>query len=158
LLELYLSCLCLEHFDPSLQCLIEIVLASCHLKNYFVITYLLEDEQELSLGMLIRRKRIYNFLCSMLVLHQFLYVLLMLRCTFIHFVAPTYYQDATVLLPYFLLFCISEKLYIKYSRNWTKQNPKSMFFCNEDRVQRGVEEVAQGTQTSPTRSLALARA
>jgi hypothetical protein len=36
---------------------------ACHLKNYsFVITYLLEDEQELSLGMLIRCKRIYNFL------------------------------------------------------------------------------------------------
>jgi hypothetical protein len=33
---------------------------ACHLKNYsFVITYLLEDEQELSLGM--RLKRIYNF-------------------------------------------------------------------------------------------------
>ena len=27
----------------------------------FVINYLLEDEQELSLGMLIRPKRIYNF-------------------------------------------------------------------------------------------------
>jgi hypothetical protein len=28
-------------------------LGACHLKNYcFVITYLLEDEQELSLGML----------------------------------------------------------------------------------------------------------
>ena len=65
LLELYLSCLCLEYFDLSLQCfyitLIKIVLASCHLKNYFVITYLLKDEQELSLGMLIRCKRIYNF-------------------------------------------------------------------------------------------------
>ena len=35
--------------------LIKIVLAQCHIKNYcFVITYLLEDEQELSLGMLIR--------------------------------------------------------------------------------------------------------
>jgi hypothetical protein len=32
--------------------LIKIVLVACHLKNYFVITYLLEDEQELSLGML----------------------------------------------------------------------------------------------------------
>ena len=29
-------------------------------KIIFVITYLLEDEQELSLGMLIRCKRIYN--------------------------------------------------------------------------------------------------
>jgi hypothetical protein len=35
--------------------LIKIVLAACHLKNYIVfIVYLLEDEQELSLGMLIR--------------------------------------------------------------------------------------------------------
>jgi hypothetical protein len=33
--------------------LIKIVLGACHLKSYyFVITYLLEDEQELSLGML----------------------------------------------------------------------------------------------------------
>jgi hypothetical protein len=37
----------------------------------FVITYLLEDEEELSLGMLIRLKRIYNFLCSMLVYTPF---------------------------------------------------------------------------------------
>jgi hypothetical protein len=33
--------------------LIKIVLATCHLKNYFfVIPYLLEDKQELSSGML----------------------------------------------------------------------------------------------------------
>jgi hypothetical protein len=33
--------------------LIKIVLGACYLKKYyFVITYLLEDEQELSLGML----------------------------------------------------------------------------------------------------------
>ena len=83
----------LEYLDPSSQCftcLIKIVLASCHLKNYFVITYLLEDEQELSLGMLIRLKRIYNFWCSMLVLHQFIYVFLTLRCTFTWFPALTY--------------------------------------------------------------------
>ena len=45
----------LEYLDPNWQCftyLIKIVLASRHLKNYFVITYLLENEQELSLGML----------------------------------------------------------------------------------------------------------
>jgi hypothetical protein len=35
---------------------------ACHLKNYsFVITYLLEDERELSMGMLIRLKCIYHF-------------------------------------------------------------------------------------------------
>ena len=33
-----------------------------HQKNIFFIIYLLEDEQELSLGMLIRLRRIYNFL------------------------------------------------------------------------------------------------
>ena len=42
---------CLEFLDPSSQCF-TMLDASCHLKNYFVITYLLEDEQELSLGML----------------------------------------------------------------------------------------------------------
>jgi hypothetical protein len=45
---------------------------ACHLKNYsFVITYLLEDEQELSLGMLIRLKPIYNFWWSMLIFTPF---------------------------------------------------------------------------------------
>ena len=48
---------------------------ACHFKNYFCYHLPTRDEQELSLGMLIRCKRIYNFLCSMLVLHQFLYVL-----------------------------------------------------------------------------------
>ena len=32
-----------------------------HIKNSVFIIYLLEDEQELSLGMLIRLQRIYNF-------------------------------------------------------------------------------------------------
>ena len=70
LLELLLSCSCLEFFDPSFNACKWLDLyceGACHLKNYSFITYLLEDEQELSLGMLIRRKRIYNFWCSMLV-------------------------------------------------------------------------------------------
>ena len=36
------------------------------LHKFFLYHYLLEDEQELSLGMLIRLQRIYNFDCSML--------------------------------------------------------------------------------------------
>jgi hypothetical protein len=45
---------------------------ACHLKNYsFVITYLLEDEQDLSLGMLICLKRIYIFFMLHLVLTPF---------------------------------------------------------------------------------------
>ena len=42
------------------------------------------------------------FLCHMLVLHQFIYVLLMIRCTFIHFPALTYYTDATMPVPCFV--------------------------------------------------------
>jgi hypothetical protein len=45
---------------------------ACHPKIIsFVITYLLEDEQELSLGMLIHLQRIHDFLCSMLLLTPF---------------------------------------------------------------------------------------
>ena len=40
--------------------LIKVVLVACYYKNYFVIIYLLEDEHELSLGMLIRLQSIYN--------------------------------------------------------------------------------------------------
>ena len=38
-----------------------ICVLACHHRNYCVIIYLLEDEQKLSLGMLIRPKCIYNF-------------------------------------------------------------------------------------------------
>jgi hypothetical protein len=39
---------------------------------------------------LIHCERIYNFLCSMLVLHQLLYVLFTLRGIFMHFLELTY--------------------------------------------------------------------
>ena len=43
--------------------MIKIMLGSIpHKKIIFFIIYLLEDEKELSLGMLIRLRRIYNFL------------------------------------------------------------------------------------------------
>jgi hypothetical protein len=37
--------------------------------------------------------------------------------------------------PIFCCFCISEKLYKKYSQNWTKQKPKFLFFPTQDGVQ-----------------------
>ena len=84
---------------------------ACHLKNYcFVITYLLEDEQELSLGMLIRCKRIYNFWCSMPVLHQLSYVLSMLRCTFYTFSGTNLLTRCHSASSCFLLFLVSEKV------------------------------------------------
>src|SRR3954469_13214966 len=85
----------LAYYDPSSLCFYILIdescVTACHLKNYlFVITYLLEDEQELSLGMLIHCKCIYNFLCSMLVLLLFLHVLCALLYTFYHFRELTY--------------------------------------------------------------------
>jgi hypothetical protein len=56
----------------------------------FVITYLLEDEQELSLGMLMHLKRIYNFLCSMLVFTPFAMCFVTLRGVFMRFSELTY--------------------------------------------------------------------
>jgi hypothetical protein len=35
----------------------------------------------------------------------------------------------------FYCFCVSEKPYRKYSRNWIKQKPKFLFFLTRDRVQ-----------------------
>jgi hypothetical protein len=37
--------------------------------------------------------------------------------------------------PIFCCFCVSEKLHGKYSRKWTKQKPKFLFFPTRDRVQ-----------------------
>jgi hypothetical protein len=73
----------------------------------------------------------------MLVLHQLLYVLFTLCGIFMHFLELTYYKDATLLVLIFCCFCILEKLYRKYSQNWTKQKPKFLFIRHEDGVQGG---------------------
>jgi hypothetical protein len=38
-------------------------------------------------------------------------------------------------VPYFHCFCVLEKLHRKYSRNWTKQKPKFIFFPKRHGVQ-----------------------
>jgi hypothetical protein len=45
-----------------------------------------------------------------------------------HFLELTYSRDATVPVPCFCCFCVSEKLHGKYSRNWMKQKLKFLFF------------------------------
>ena len=60
--------------------------AAFHIKNSVFIIYLLEDEQELSLGMLIRLQRIYNFDCSMLLYyHSWMFTIILY-----HFLGLTY--------------------------------------------------------------------
>jgi hypothetical protein len=45
---------------------------------------------------------------------------------------------------YFLLFCVSEKLHIKYSRNWTNRRPKLLFFLDEGRGSKECRRGARG--------------
>ena len=63
-------------------------------KNLFFIIYLLEDEQELSLGMLIRLQPIYNFWLFHVVILSFLDVLQSFYYCFISFLVLTYWHNA----------------------------------------------------------------
>jgi hypothetical protein len=60
--------------------------------------------------------------------------------------------------PVFCYFCVSEKLHMKYSRNWTKQTLKFLFFPTRDGVQRRDGEGATGRHTIGWHGLPLARA
>src|SRR3954447_3861075 len=109
------------------------------------------DEQELSLGMLMHCKRIFNFF----MLHAcFVHIPTCFMCTFIHFLA----FSGTNLLTRcrsasscFLLSLVSEKFYRKYSRNGTRKKPKFLICRREDGVRRGAEGRPQGGQTCPGR-------
>jgi hypothetical protein len=49
-------------------------------------------------------------------------------------------------VPCFLLFLCSEKLHMKYSRNWTKQKPNLLFFQN---TSRSPKQRRRGARTWP---------
>ena len=61
-------------------------------------------------------------------------------------------------VPVFCCFCISEKLYNKYSRNCTGQNPSVLFLRNEARARRGARGSKPRGQTRPRRGQPRARA
>ena len=70
-------------FMPWLDYLIKIMLGSIpHQKLSLFIIYLLEDEQELSLGMLIRLKRIYNFWLLNAIILSLLYIFIAIYIIF----------------------------------------------------------------------------
>src|SRR3954471_4035668 len=56
------------------------------------------------------------------------------------------------------VFCISEKLYRKYSRNCMGQIASTIKSCNEDYARRRPEGGLPGVQTPPRRGQTLARA
>jgi hypothetical protein len=51
--------------------------------------------------------------------------------------------------PVFCCFCVSEKLHRKYSRNWTKQKLKFLFFPTRDEVQSIDGGGPEGSRTMP---------
>jgi hypothetical protein len=77
---------------------------------------------------LIRLKCIYNFLCSMLVLHQLLCVLFTLRGIFMHSPKLTYWRNATVPVPCFLLFLCFTKVTTKIFSELDKTKLKVPIF------------------------------
>src|SRR4051812_36998723 len=101
-----------------------------------VIIYLLEDEQELSLGMLIRPKRIYNLCLLHACFVCLCHVLLELSYTFEHIWTDLLTQCTQLPVPVFCCFCISsfpaiksapkipEKLYKKSASQKLPESPK----------------------------------
>jgi hypothetical protein len=87
----------------------------------------------------------------MLVYTPFALCFVTLRGVFMHFLELTYQRDATVPVPYFCCFCVSEKLHRKYSRNWTKQKPKFIFFPKCHGVKSKNGGAPEGGHTTPWR-------
>src|SRR3954464_5309857 len=77
------------------------------------IIYLLEDAQELSLGRLIRAKRIYNFCLCHACFVELCHVLLELSYTFEHIWTNLLTQCTQLPVPVFCCFCISGSPAIK---------------------------------------------
>jgi hypothetical protein len=118
-----------------------------HLKIH-MLTNMLVDFR---CGKVIRLKRIYNFWCSILVYTLFVLCFVALRDVFRHFIKLTYKRDATVPVPCFCCFCVSEKLHRKYSLNWTKQKPEFLFFLTREEVRRWDGGAPEAGRTTPWR-------
>ena len=122
-------------------------------KNYLVYHLPARDEQELSLGMLIRCKRIYNFWCSMSVLHQFLYVSYHFIALFMRFPELTYWRDAAVPVPVFCCFWFQKSCTGNILRiGWNKV--RTSYFSEEktepeDEVPEALEGPRQGPGAGP---------
>src|SRR3954464_12428204 len=90
-----------------------------------VIIYLLEDEQELSLGILIRLKRINNFCSLHACFVQYCYDLDTLSYTFDHIWTNLLTQCTLVPVPVFCCFSISVFPHIKSARKIRENSDKN---------------------------------
>ena len=91
-------------------------------KIIYVIIHLLEDEQELSLGMLIRPKRIHNFCLCHAYIAPLLHVLIQLLYHFESFFWTNLLTRCPVPVPVFCMFLVSEKLHRKNSRKKSRKS------------------------------------
>ena len=127
---------------------------ACHFKNYFVITYLLEDEQELSLGRLIRLWRIYNFLCSMLDYISVPHVFVMFLYHFDMIYGTNLLTRCPVPVPIFCCLFVSEKLFWQFlGLRWTFTGILSNM--KRRRSQKGACRGAHSPQTPARRDPGL---
>ncbi len=98
--------------------------------------------------MLIPCKCIYNFSCSMLGFISFLVFCPHFRVFLYTFLDKPINKMPQCHLPVFLLFLVPGKSENEYSRNWTGQKPKCLFFrkSSDARVQ---DKEGQGATTPP---------
>src|SRR3954464_7017595 len=109
-----------------------------------VIIYLLEDEQELSLGMLIRPKRIYNFCLLHACFVSYCYDLDTLSYTFDHISTNLLTQCTTVPVPVFCCFSILVFPHIKSA-------PKIREKSDKKSAQKNLPEEPKWGQRATTR-------
>src|ERR1044072_629662 len=95
-----------------------------------VIIYLLEDEQELNLGMSIRPKRIYNFCLLHACFVGLCHVLDELSYTFDHIWTNLLTQCTLVPVPFFCCFSISGFPTIKSAPKITEKLDTKLAFRN----------------------------
>src|SRR3954465_8664642 len=113
-------------------------------KIILFITYLLGDEQELSLGMLNTSETYLKILmfhaCLVSTLLSFVYTL---RCFYIFSGTNLLTSCHSSSCLFSSVFC-SRKAENQFSRNWTGQKPKPIFYRGGHEVKRGDGEVNQG--------------
>ena len=111
-----------------------------HQKFCFII-YLLEDEQELSLGMLIRLHRIYNFYCSMPIFYNFH----ILFGNFYIIFGTNILIQCPVPVPVCCMFFVSQKPNIKRNPNGIKMDRELFWniwdFPEEESTRNGARGV-----------------
>src|SRR3954467_7890463 len=95
-----------------------------------VIIYLLEDEQELSLGMLIRPKRIYNFCLLHASFGRYCYDIYTLPYNFDHIWTNLLTQCTPVPVSVFCCFCVSGFSITKTARKISEKIYKKSAFRN----------------------------